>query len=263
MKRFWLFLTLCLVCVNSLAAALYAGAPQLDDGGGFITLSPFVDCLFWGVLIVVFAVASLFCFFKYRPKLPAVPRLLNFPAAWLATLAGLSVLILLMGMCRLLYPYSAVHLPLWGYVGLMAVLYGASGLYWGRRSRCGAWTGLVWGAAITVLLGVIGLILIQTAHMKMASYLEAIAQGGVFPAYASDLLDSPMGAVLARFNLPGCVVLDNYQYAYYLPPRQGGIERDDMVTACACLFPTILFTISWLCGRLTAPPAGKRGEHHE
>lgn len=263
MKRFWLFWTLCLVCVNSLAAALYAGAPTLDDGSGFITLSPFVDCLFWGVLIAAFAAASLVCFFKCRPRLPAIPGPLSFPAAWLATLAGLSVLILLMGMCRLLYPYSPVHLPLWGYVGLMAVLYATSGFLWGRRDRGGVWSGLAWGVLIAVLLTAMGGCLIQDAHIQEAPWMAQIRDGSCFPAYTQTLLDSSVGAILARLNLPACVVMDSYACAHRTLDGPAAILRRDWITLCACLSPTILFTISWLLGRLTRPSARKRGEDHE
>lgn len=83
MKRFWLSLALCLFCVNSLGAVLYAGAPALDDGGGFISLSPFVDCVFWGVLIAVFGAAALFCFLRHRPGPLRVPgRWSSPPPGW-------------------------------------------------------------------------------------------------------------------------------------------------------------------------------------
>lgn len=250
MKRFWLSLALCLFCVNSLGAVLYAGAPALDDGGGFISLSPFVDCVFWGVLIAVFGAAALFCFLRHRPGPLRVPRPLEFPAAWLASLAGLSAAILLLGICGLLDPYSPLHLPLWGYVGLTSALYGAGGLWWGRRARCPIWQGLLWAAAITALITGMGLTMILASHRNMAPLMDRVMDGSLFPALANRYLDSPLGAVLARLDLPGCVVMDCYYYAYSLKAARGGILRNDLVMLAGCLCPQLIFTTGWLLGRL-------------
>lgn len=253
MKRFWLFLTLCLFCVNSLCAALYGGAETLDDGGGFISFSPLIDMVFWGILIIASAAAALFCWRRYRPGLPKIPASLHFPAAYLATLAGLSVLILLLGICRVLDKYSPIHLPLWGYVALMTALYLLSGFYWGKRCGGGAWLALAWGVLIALLLAAMGSVLIHEAHIREAPWMEQIRAGSYHSVSLENLLEDFPGGILARLALPACVVMDNYYYAYVTLDGMRSIWQRDIVTPCACLIPPILFTVSWLVGRRCHP----------
>lgn len=87
--------------------------------------------------------------------------------------------------------------------------------------------------------------------------MDRIRDSSFFPAYTDTLLDDSAGAVLARLNLPACVVLDNYSYAHYLEPKAGGLLRRDLITFCSGFIPALLFTISWLAGRLSRSAAGK------
>lgn len=112
-------------------------------------------------------------------------------------------------------------------------------------------------AAIVLLLTGLSLFLIHEAHMDEAPWMDRIRDGSFFPAYTDTLLDDPAGAVLARLNLPACVVLDNYSYAHYLEPKAGGLLRRDLITFCSGFIPALLFTISWLAGRLSRSAAGK------
>ena len=249
MKRFWLFLTLCLFCVNSLCAVLYGGAESLDDGSGFISFSPLIDMVFWGILITVFAAAALLCWRRYRPGLPRIPTPLHFPAAYLATLAGLSVLILLMGICRILDKYSPVHLPIWGYIPLISALYLLAGFYWGKRCGGNAWLAIAWGVLIALLLTAMGTHLIHEAHIREAPWMEQLREGSYHSVSVQSLLEDFPGGILARLALPACVVMDNYYYAYVTLDGIRSIWQRDIVTLCACLIPPVLFTVSWFFGR--------------
>ena len=249
MKRFWLFLILCLFCVNSLCAALYGGAETLDDGSGFISFSPFIDMVFWGILIIVFAAAALFYWRRYRPGLPNIPAPLCFPAAYLATLAGLSVLILLLGICRVLDQYSPVHLPLPGYIVLMTALYLLAGFYWGKRCGGRAWLAVAWGVLITLILAAMGNVLIQEAHIREAPWIDQIRAGSYHSISPESLLEDFPGGILARLALPACLVMDNYYYAYVTLDGIRTILHRDIITGCVCLIPPSFFTISWLIGR--------------
>ena len=67
MKRFWAAVLIFFASVNSLAAVLYAGVESLDDGGGFISFSPLIDCVFWGAIILISGVLALVCWKKFKP----------------------------------------------------------------------------------------------------------------------------------------------------------------------------------------------------
>lgn len=246
---FWGALLLCLVSVNSLCAVLYVEIGALDDGGGFISLSPLLDCVFWGILIALFALAAFFTRTGARKYPIPIPRPLRFPAAYLLTLAGLTALIFLLGLFGLLYQYNKVHLPVWGYVGLMAVLYLACGYLGGHRWGSSLWTGLVWGLLLTALLGLMGFSVLYNAHLSEMAlpYPENIP--GYEPDFVRESVQTLLrhhfpGNLLGRLNLPGCVVMVSYCYAVLNLPRE-------LVTLLACLCPPLLFTAGWLAGTLS------------
>lgn len=253
MKRaFWISTVLFFFCANSLAAVLYAGVCPLDDGGGFISLSPLVDCAFWGFLIFVCVVLMAVFGSRTKSRTLAVPEALRFPAAYLAMLGGLSVLILVMGMCQMLDQFSVLHLPVWGYIGLMAVIYIACGFLSGRDWGGPLWSGLVWGCALTAALGLMGAELLRwAAAREIVPMAESGAAGSVFVPMGTEALirRGPLGWLLGRLDLPACVLMGSYEYLQY---KEGsafyGAPRD-MVTMLACLIPPALFTISWLAGR--------------
>lgn len=261
-RAFWISAVLFFVCVNSLAAVLYAGVCPLDGGGGFISLSPLADCVFWGFLIAVCAVLTVVCGRKAKPGALAIPGALRFPAAYLAMVGGLSALILVMGMCQLMDRWSGVHLPVWGYIGLMAALYVACGFRAGRDWGGPLWSGLVWGCALTAALGLMGAELLRwAAAREIVPQAEAEAARGVFVPMGTEALirRGPLGCLLGRLNLPACVLAGNYEYiqyeegsAFYEAPR-------DMVTMLVCLAPPALFTLSWLTGRVSGLYKGRKG----
>lgn len=261
-RAFWISAVLFFVCANSLAAVLYAGVCPLDGGGGFISLSPLADCVFWGFLIAVCAVLTVVCGRKAKPGALAIPGALRFPAAYLAMVGGLSALILVMGMCQLMDRWSGVHLPVWGYIGLMAALYVACGFRAGRDWGGPLWSGLVWGCALTAALGLMGAELLRwAAAREIVPQAEAEAARGVFVPMGTEALirRGPLGWLLGRLNLPACVLAGNYEYiqyeegsAFYEAPR-------DMVTMLVCLLPPALFTLSWLTGRASGLYKGRKG----
>ena len=263
MNAIWAFGIVFLVSVNSLAAVLYAGVPAIDDGGGFITLSPLVDCILGGGIIVVSGIVTLVLLRRYwaagKRCPPKIPMLLRFPAAYLAALAGLSIVVLLLGIVGAFDRFDAIHLPFWGYISLMALLYLVCGFFWGKLCYAPAWTGIFWGICIAGLLGAMGARLLHDANARDA-YWQAQSVGIYIPSYTESLMDSAIGAVLGRVNLPGCVIMDTYAYARF--ENLGGCHTfsRDTVTIWVCLCPPILFTISWLLGRLR-PFAMKRGSN--
>lgn len=246
MKRFWASMLVFFVSVNTLAAVLYAGVEPLDDGSGFISLSPFVDCVFWGAFILMSGIVALICWRKYRPSIPTIPGVLRYPAAYLATLAILSFVVMVMGMLQLLYQCSDfVHLPFWGYVLFLVIAYPVFGYITGRKLK-GRWGDLLWGVLIAVLLYGIGAELIRQINAQEAYWQAQIADGSFIQGYTGVLMRKPLGAVLGRINLPACVLMDNYEYAYY--ENLGGAHRipRDVITYLVCLCPTILFSTGWV-----------------
>ena len=111
------------LCINSMGAVLFAGAPTLDDGTGFISFSPGLDCAVLLVLALPAVVGMLIPLLRRRVSLPHIPGALHYPAAYLALLADASLFLILLGGLQVLDPFSKWHLPFWGYVGLLAVGY--------------------------------------------------------------------------------------------------------------------------------------------
>ncbi len=261
MKGLWIAALIFFMAINSLAAVLYAGVPSLDGGEGFISLSPLIDCVFWGCVIVVSGIMAVIAFWRARRsdrlRLPRIPERLRYPAAYLVTLADLSTVVLLLGILGILDRFSGLHLPFWGYVGLMSVLYLVYGCFMARVMPAPAWTGLVWAVVLLVFFGAMGGSLLHEANVQDA-YWKAQAYGTFIPAYTQGLMDSFIGAALGRLNLPACVLMDAYSYARY--ENLGGVHTfsRDTMTLWVCLCPVILFTVGWLAGCLT----GKRGNDH-
>lgn len=246
MRRFWVSTLIFFLSVNTLTAVLYAGVEALDDGSGFISLSPFVDCIFWGAIILVSGIVALMYWKKFKPSILIIPGVLRYPAAYLTSLAILSLMVLLMGVLQLLYQYSDfIHLPFWGYVLFLVIAYPVLGYVTGRRLN-GRWTDLLWGVLIAILLYGIGAELIRQLNAQEAAWQAQIAEGSFIPGYTSNLMMKPLGSILGRINLPACVLMDNYEYAYY--ENLGGVHKipRDIMTYLVCLCPPILFSIGWI-----------------
>lgn len=246
MKRFWLALVIFFVSVNTLTAVLYAGVEALDDGSGFISLSPLVDCIFWSPFILISGIIALVCLKKFRPSIPTVPGALRYPAGYLAALAVLSLVVLLMGILQLLDKYSAfLHLPFWGYVLFLIVAYPICGYMTGHKLN-GRWIDLLWGALFVVILCGLCNVLIRQINEIDVYYQAQVAPGKYSTGYTSRLMRKELGGILGRINLPACVLMDNYEYAYY--ENLGGVHsipRDVMAyLVCAC--PPILFSFGWI-----------------
>lgn len=253
MKRaFWISAVLCFFCVNSLAAVLYAGVQPLDSGGGFISFSPLADCVFWGFFIAVCVLLMAVFGKRAKSRTLAIPGVLRFPAAYLAMTGGLSVLILVMGICQLLDRWSGIHLFVWGYIGLMAVLYIACGFLSGRKWGGPLWSGLLWGCAVTAAFGLIGDdILRWAAAREIVPMAESGGMGTIWTPMGTEALIryGPLGWLLGRLDLPACVLMSNYDYVQYEESSIFYQAPRDIITMLVCLIPPAMFTVSWLTGR--------------
>lgn len=244
-KRFWLCAVLCLFCLNSMAASLYAGVPCLDDGGGFISFTPWIDSIVWGGLALVFAIPALYFWWRDRPGLPHVSRSLAFPASYLSALAVLTLLVLLLGFTGLIEPYHRFHLPFLAYVALLALLYSVLGYLGGRRAGTLKICDILWAAAITAALGLIGLTLLSWALASDIRFGAYPTAENVFPMDVQTMMGASwLGGVLGRVNLPACILLD--AYAYYIPSKLWGNRI--LLTELVCLVPPMLYTLGWLGG---------------
>jgi len=224
-------------------------------------MSPVVDCIVWGCIIGVSGVVALIKLIRVlradRLDVPQIPERFRFPLAYLITLADLSALVLLLGMFGVLDRWGSAHMPFWGYIGLMGFLYLLYSYFLARIWPTPIRTGLAWGCVLAVLFGAMGLFLLREANAQDL-YWQAQTTGIFEPAYTDELMDTPIGAVLGRLNLPACVLMDSYSYARY--ENLSGVHTfsRETLTLWVCLCPAILFTIGWLAGQLTA----KRGNDH-
>lgn len=151
-RIFWGAVLIGLICVNTLAAVLYANVTPMDRGG-FISLSPLIDCVFLGGIIAVCALAA-FLTRKRRFDRPlTIPDVFHFPLAWLGVLAGFSVVILILGRFDLLYAYGRFQIPMWLYLILTVSGYLAGGFLFGRKDTSRFYWGFLWAVLLTALLG--------------------------------------------------------------------------------------------------------------
>ena len=102
------------------------------------------------------------------------------------------------------------------------------------------------GVLIAVLLCGIGAELIRQVNAQEAYWQAQIAEGSLIPGYTDALMREPLGGILGRINLPACVLMDNYAYAYY--ENLGGVHKipRDIMTYLVCLCPPALFSGGWL-----------------
>ena len=233
-KIFWGSVALAFLCINTLSAVLYANVTPLDTGG-FISLSPLIDCIVWGFGIAVCCLAA-FLTRRHRLDRPLkVPDALQFPLAWLGVLAGFSAAILLLG---------GVRLPLWAYLILTVSGYLAGGFRFGRSDTGKFYWSLLWAALLTVLLGYMGRYLLHEAALQDAPWQAQIAEGSYIPSGASNLIrHGTYGDILGRLCLPFCLMFERYYN------ELTGFSRKTLIML-ACLCPTALFTAGWLAGRL-------------
>ena len=247
---------------NSMAAVLYAGVPALDDGGGFISLSPLVDCIFWGAIAAVSGIIMLVQLVRYwkrgRIALPVIAEPFRFGASYLVTLCDLSLIVLLLGALGLLdrFGFGPLHLPFWGYVALLGVTYLAYGAFFGCLYPARPLMSLFGGALIAVLFALMAHRMLAQQAAEEAYWLTQNVN--LVPAYTEALMDSALGAILGRLNLPACVLMDAYAYAYF--DNLGGchhFSREVMAYATS-IAPPVVFTGGYIAGSVFSRSREKR-----
>lgn len=244
-RIFWISAVWFVLCVNAAGAVLFAGAPTLDDGSGFITLSPALDCIVLAALALPALVGMAIPLIRRRVSLPRISNALHYPAAYLALLADASLVLLLLGGLRVLDRFCRWHLPFWGYVGLLIVVYLFFGASCGYHARGRLRWVLLWGSAT---VGVLGLLCALLAHQIETSDAELLASyPTIILSYTEQMMDTPIGGFLARFNLPASVLMDAYEGAYY--DEVHALSKYAMLYLTG-ITPAVLFFVSWLAGAM-------------
>ncbi len=239
MKTFWISLLIFLVCANAMTAII------LFEPIGMFDFRPAFCCLFLGGVMLLSGFTAVVCRLFVDPTVPRMPGVLRYPVGYLAGLGFLSVLVLVMCFFHMFDQDSILHLPFWGYVILLALLYPICGYFIGRKLH-GRWYDLLWGVIITAILcGICGS-LIHQLDMEYAQKSVYFIENYSYRSYTQDLLYQDHGEFLWHINLPACVLMKQYEYAY-IYTQQGGfhdIPRDLMAyLVCAC--PPILFSLGW------------------
>ncbi|MBM6938922.1 hypothetical protein H7U37_10360 [Pseudoflavonifractor phocaeensis] len=245
-RAFWVFLILFFVGAYNLVSAMWAGVPTLDNGGGFISLSPWIDCVVWGGWMAGFLVPTILYARKSRPHWPELSPVWQPVCGFFAVQSVLVLGVILLGVLGVLYPYGGRFLPLPVYAVLLAAAYLALGFLWGGKRRPSVGWLLGWCLILAGVFLALGLGRCLALDAQDARW--AAEYGGSYMAgYTERVMDSAAGAVLGRLNLPACVVLGNYDVAYY-----DGVHTlsRTAITALCCLCPPVLFTLGALAGRL-------------
>lgn len=245
-RAFWVFLLLFFVGAYNLAAVLWAGVPAMDDGTGFISVSPFIDCVVWGVWMAGFLIPTIIYARKRRPHWPELSPFWQPVCGFFAVQSALVLGVILLGTLGVLYPYGVRFLPFWGYVALVAAAYLILSFLWGKKRRPSVGWLLGWCLILAGVFLALGLSRCLELDAKDAQW--AAEYGGSYMAgYTEQVMDSAAGAVLGRLDLPACVVLGTYDVAYY-----DGVHAMTRaaITALVCLCPPVLFTLGALTGRL-------------
>lgn len=248
-KIFWTAFAVFTVCMTQVAAVLYAGTPEMFDGG-FLSFSPWLDTAVWGAPMVIAGIVMICCEPRKHLNIQ-LPQALEYPAAYVFTQVILTGVVLVMGLCRILDEFSPIHLPIYGYAILLCGAYLAAGFLWGRR--CG---GSVPSALIC--FGVLVAVMSLLAGTRLAEIGEEIAYwtsqypaGTIFFRYTDGVMDTWQGQGLALLNLPACVLMGNYAYAHSDIPGMGHEIPREVMTWLVTLVPVTLFTGAWLVGRKT------------
>lgn len=240
---FWISAVIFSFCTISMAGVLYAGTPGMDRGG-FISFSPYIDCVIWGIPMAISGLVALICGIRGKPTLQGVPQSMRYMVAYLVNLACLSLVVLFLGFLQLLYEFSPVHLPIYGYAAFLVIAYIAAGFLWGRFYGGSVTAALISCGILLAVLGVLAFTRLDWIARQMEYWGPNIIYG-----YTDWVMDSVQGQGMAWLNLPACVVLGNYEYAYYA--ALGGCHSipREVMTWMVTLCPAVLFTASWLMGR--------------
>ena len=245
MKAFWIFLIIFFLCVNTLAAMSYAGAYE-PSSGGFVSIR--FDLALWEIAVVVSGLTAVILWIIFRPKKPKIHESLSYPVSYLATLFVLSLIVLILGKLNLLDRYNGpYHIPFLGYVLLLMLVYPIFGFITGRVSK-GNWRDLLWGVLTAVILCGICTVIIYRVNLRDELWIEQMEPGANYGVgYTSRLLRGTLGGILAQINLPSCVLMESYEYAYYDYGRFGGVHSipRDIMAYMVCAFPSILFSVGW------------------
>ena len=241
MKTFWISLLMFLVCGNAMTAIILFEHPV-----GIFDFRPAFNCLIFGGLMLLSGVTAVVCRLFVKPTVPRIPDALRYSVGYLAGLGFLSVLVLVMCFFRMFDRDSLLHLPFWGYVILLALLYPICGYFIGRKLH-GQWHDLLWGVIITIILCGICQSLIHQVDAEFAQQGAYYIENYRARSYTRALLNKESGKLLWHINLPACVLMEQYEYAYIYTQQNGfhDIPRDVMAyLVCAC--PPMLFSVGWM-----------------
>lgn len=230
-----------LVCGNALTATILFDL----GGGGFFDFRPALYCFFFGSIMLLSGFTAVGCRLFVEPTIPRIPDALRYSVGYLVCLGFVSVLVLVMCFFHIFDRDSILHLPFGGYVILLALLYPICGYFIGRKLH-GQWYDLLWGVIITVILCGICQSLIHQADMEYAQRGAQYIENYRARSYTRELLYQDPGKILWYINLPACVLMKQYEYAYIYTQKGGfhDIPRDLMAyLVCAC--PPMLFSLGW------------------
>ena len=235
MKAFRTSLLMLLVCINSVSAIVLFNA-HLEHHALQMDMRSFFTGMIFGILALIFVFVTAGCwYFADRPFSP-LPRMIRYPIGYLMVLGILSAVLPVM---------QFFHLPFWGYILFIIVVYPVSGYLLGRKMK-GRWMDFLWGIFFAVILCTICYALYyDSGGLFDESWQTEIISAQEYANRVRYEMRGTLYKVFARIHLPACVLMDNYAKDCYNALCIPFAMQPRMLFFLCCVCPPSLFSLGW------------------
>ena len=243
-KSFWISLLTLFVCINSISAIVLFNADFEHHELRMDMRSFFIGMIF-GSLALLFVFVTAGCWYFADRPFPPLTRMIRYPVGYLVGLGILSAVLLVMQFIHLFDTQSSLHLPFWGYILFVIVVYPVCGYLLGRKMK-GSWTDLLWGILFAVILCAICFALYyDSGALFDESWHTEIESSQTYVNRVRYEMRGILYIIFARVNLPACVLMDNYAKDCYNELCISLAMEPRMLFYLCCACPPILFSLGW------------------
>lgn len=244
MKAFWTSLLILFVCINSTSAIFLFNA-YFQHHALHMDMRSFFDVMIFGFLTLFFVFITVGCWYCAKRPLPPLPRIIRYPIGYLMGLAILSAVLLMMFFFHLFDTQSILHLPFWGYILFIIIVYPVCGYFIGRKMK-GCWMDLLWGIPFAVILcGICFSLYYDSGRLIDQSWQTEIVSSWEYASRVQYEMRGILYKIFARIHLPACVLMDNYAKECYNELFIPFAMEPRMLFFLCCVCPPSLFSLGW------------------